>query len=294
MYNNDERLKKQNNNSYPQESHGRDSEKGDIFPEYEELVAWENDWKDENGHSEPHRTSLLLRLAALVTALAFLGLVLTAAWPVIEIPLADLLAKSFHLKKDINIKRLQEAVVKIEIVSRRQGSIIAERKSGTGFNIRPEGLIVTNYHVINGAINMMITFPGGEVYRAESWAARPEFDLAVVKLKSQDTLPVVPVSPEGMPGLGERVRVVGNPLGLNNIAVEGKVNQYLRVKDKGNEVFSIEAPIYPGNSGSPVFNDKGEAVGVVFARYQEQINGEEKVFGLVVPIAEVLNMGVKP
>jgi len=246
------------------------------------------DW-EEDEERRP-RFSPLVRAVALVTALAFLGLVLASVWPYPRLQLADLVARSLELERDIDIKRLQEAVVRIDVVSSRPGfPPAADRRSGTGFNIRPDGLIVTNHHVIEGALNMSVTFPGGKVQRAVSWASRPEWDLAVIKLQGEN-LPVVPVSDEGIPRPGDRIRVVGNPLGLNNIVSEGRVDRLVRIKGKPETVFSIDAPVYPGNSGSPVFDADGEAVGVVFARYEQEVDGEQRVFGLAVPIREVFAM----
>lgn len=241
-----------------------------------------------NGYGdEPPRKSPLLRLVAVMTVAAFLGLALAASWPVLQFPLAELVGRSLQLQKDIDVHRLQAAVVQIDVVSRRQGPrITAERRSGTGFNISSEGLVITNHHVIDGALNMTITFPGGKIYGAESWVSKPEFDLAIIRLRGE-SLPVVPVNTGGPPAGGDRIRVVGNPLGLNNVVVEGKVDRYLRVRDNPEPVFSIDAPVYPGNSGSPVFDKNGDVVGVVFARYIMEADGEEKIFGLAVPISEI-------
>ena len=250
----------------------------------------EHDDGDDGYTDERPRKSPLLRVVALVTVVAFLGLALAASWPAMQFPLAQLVGKSLHLQKDIDVQRLQAAVVQIDVVSGRGISFAGGGRSGTGFNIKPCGFIVTNHHVIDGALNMTITFPDGGIYPAARWASKPELDLAVIKLRTEKELPVAPVDFSGPPGRGEGIRVVGNPLGLNNLVVEGKIEDYMRLKDRSELVFSIDAPVYPGNSGSPVFGRSGEVIGVVFARYHRQVDGEEKIFGLAVPIREILNI----
>ncbi len=270
--------------------YGYDEDPEKDYPDEHDLeyLRQLEDSEDEYEKEPPGKTPLL-RVVALLTALAFLGLVVAVSWPVAELPLAKLVSRSLQLEKDIDVKKLQAAVVDIEVVARRPGSPLVERKSGTGFNIKPEGLVVTNHHVIENALNMTITFPDGKICRAVRWLFNPDYDLAVVEL-SAESLPVVPVNYDRMPGPGERVRVVGNPLGLNNIVVEGEIHGYVRLRGREETVLSIDAPIYPGNSGSPVFNQKGEVIGVVFARYQSDSGGENKIFGLAVPIQEILNM----
>ena len=231
---------------------------------------------------------MLLRIVAFITALAVLGLAIIAAYPVSRLSLTELVKKSFQLKKNVDAE-LTRVVVQISVISRRQGSITAEQKSGTGFNIDPGGIVITNYHVIEDALNLSITFPDGKVYRADHWSSRPESDLAVISLQAEN-LPAVPVDFSNLPAPGDKIRVVGNPLDLNNILVEGKVLQYLKIKDKQGRIFSIDAPIYPGNSGSPVYDLDGQVVGVVFGSLKGENNGGGQVIGLAVSIVEAQDL----
>ncbi|AGL00753.1 S1C family serine protease [Desulfoscipio gibsoniae] len=248
--------------------------------------------REEADEHMPSRPSWPLRVVALVTALAFLGLIAVTSWPALQAPLGDLVNRSLQLEKDINIQRLQEAVVQIEVVARKQGVLTAvEQKSGTGFNIDPCGRIVTNHHVIQDALNIVISFPDGKIYKAANWASKPELDLAVVTLQA-DQLPVVPLNIQEQPVPGDKIRVVGNPLGLNNIVAEGQVEQYWLFGDKPARVFGISAPIYPGNSGSPVFDHNGQVVGVVFGNWHRNVDGVDKVTGLAVPIQELLDLHI--
>lgn len=230
----------------------------------------------------PPRRSLLLRIVALLTVLAFVGLIAVTYWSGLGTPIVELVSKSLQKRNDID-PRLIQAVVKIQVVSRKKGSSIAvEEKSGTGFNISSDGVIITNHHVIDEALNITVRFPDGGVYSAARWSSKPEYDLALITLDKAN-LPAVPLNESEPPALGDHVRIVGNPLGLNNIIVEGKVRQYLTSREQPREVFSIDAPIYPGNSGSPVYDSHGKVVGVIFGRLQQQ----ELIYGLAVPIKDI-------
>jgi S1-C subfamily serine protease len=257
----------------------------------EDLKAADNPEPEQNydaGQDDleeiPARRPALLRVVAFITALAVLGLAVLTAFPGDRLSLADLVKNSFQLKKNVD-PQLTAAVVKIDVITRRQGTVTVNKKLGTGFNIDPGGVILTNHHVIEDALNMSITFPDGKVCRADRWSSRPEADLAVIALQSEN-LPAVPVDFSRLPAPGDKIRVVGNPLELNNILVEGKVEQYLKIRDKQGKVFSIDAPIYPGNSGSPVYDMDGQVVGVIFGSLRGEKDGIEKARGLAVSVVE--------
>ena len=259
-----------------------------FFPEEDDVdnTGFEDEFDEELEEMRRGR-SVLVRVVAFFTAVAFLGLVVLTSLPAFRAPLSELVAESLQLEKDINVKQLQRAVVQINVVARE--SIAAQQKSGTGFNIDPRGVIVTNHHVIENAQNMTIKFPNGDIFKADHWSSRPEIDLAVIGLKGE-SLPAVPLDSSGFPSRGDKIRVVGNPLGLNNIVAEGRVKDYLQLKDRPGRIFTIDAPIYRGNSGSPVFNREGRVVGVIFATWNRESQGKNDKVGLAIPVQEVLQM----
>ena len=156
------------------------------------------------------------------------------------------------------IARIQPAVVTI-IIFDRSGRVIG---NGSGFFINPRGHLVSNYHVLSGGAKAEIkTFEGHRYPINLILAADPKLDL----IKVTAALPAGPpaylsISPT-RPRLGERVIVLGSPLGLEQTVSDGMVSGIRRLPGLG-EVVQISAPISPGSSGGPVLNLKGEVLGV--------------------------------
>lgn len=246
------------------------------WPDEEELAVQRSPW---------------LRLVAFITVLFFIGVTILPVWTAIKTntPLADVMLESLHLKENVDAELL-DAVVKLEVLSGKPGSAIAMgQKSGTGFNISSDGIIVTNHHVIEGAHKITVTFPNGKRYSAKSWAGKPEYDLGLVKLE-QSNLPTVALNFNNPPMPGDALIVVGNPMDINNVVVAGELKQYVLVKNKTGAMLCIDVPIYPGNSGSPVFDIDGRVVGVVFGNAVVEENGTEKTYGLAIPIREIRSL----
>lgn len=265
----------------------------------------EQDWVDEEILLDERLTadrapkySIWLRFIAFVTVIGFAAMV---AWPVwhafqARLPSAELIQGSQQWKEQID-RELLAAVVRIQVTSSAWGPTGgAGQKSGTGFNIRSDGVIITNHHVIDGARSITVTFPDGKSYKAKSWAGAPEYDLAIIKL-ARDDLPAVVLNPNILPEPGDALMVIGNPLGFNQLVVEGSLRGYVFVKDLSTALLCIDAPVFPGNSGSPVFDSRGQVVAVVCGSLRQEEKGEEKYYGLAVPVQEVLRLlddGLQP
>ena len=142
---------------------------------------------------------------------------------------------------------------------------------GSGFFINKQGYLITNFHVIAGEKKISVTqfLQENKVLRrvvhkkVEIVATAPFHDLAVLKLTDFDT-EITPVifAPEEKLGIGETVFAIGNPLGLERTVTEGVLSQTHR-NFGGILYLQIDAPVNPGNSGGPLFNARGQVVGII-------------------------------
>jgi len=142
---------------------------------------------------------------------------------------------------------------------------------GSGFFINKEGYLITNFHVIAGEKKISVTqfLQENKILRrivhkeVEIVASAPFHDLAILKLKDFDTA-ITPVvfAPEEKLDIGETVFAIGNPLGLERTVTEGVLSQTHR-NFGGILYLQVDAPVNPGNSGGPLFNARGQAIGVI-------------------------------
>ncbi len=226
----------------------------------------------------PKRRFLLLKILAFIVAFLFLFSMLARHLQVLTWPAFDFLRESAQLLDDSRVQDLREAVVEINVTG--GDGILPAGQRGSGFNIHPDGLVVTNRHVVDVDGGVEVSFRRWGVHRSVERVISQEADLALVKLDGKD-LPVVETSESGLPSVGERVMVIGNPMGYTGVAVEGAVSDY---RQSGNiTVMEIEAHIHPGSSGSPVFNEEGRVVGVIFATVKDE-EKDKVIKGLAVPL----------
>ena len=152
-----------------------------------------------------------------------------------------------------------------------------QRSVGSGFVIDPEGYVMTNAHVVNGAQRVQIVLPPDNVDgtlatalsgRSYTVAARivgisSELDLALLKIDGMK-LPALPLATYSQVRQGETVFAFGSPMGMRNSLSHGLVSAVARQVDPDSPLIYIQtdAPINPGNSGGPLVNIRGEVVGV--------------------------------
>jgi len=246
----------------------------------EAYFANDMSFEEEEAEDErtPRRKWVRNTVMALIVAALF-GNIL-AFWPQIyNRETLPFLFKSQELSAREDIQSYKEAVV---LVSTDKGK-------GTGFHIS-RGYIVTNYHVIEGAGFSLVKFPGDDrEYRAEQAGVDPALDIAILRVDDEGrTLPSIDIERERRWEAGDKVYVIGNPLYFTQIAGEGQVLGLVPIRGRERPAMAVDAPVFKGNSGSPVVNEQGRAIAVIYATGElRQEEGDTIQVGLAVPLGDV-------
>ena len=156
------------------------------------------------------------------------------------------------------IKKVESSIVVI-VTYNKEGSMIGQ---GTGFFVNKEGDVITNFHVLEEASRAVIRTTDGKEYAVQKVLAEDrEGDLIRVSVEiSEEAVRPLPISTR-LPEVGEKVIVIGTPLGLDKTVSDGIVSAVRDIPAFG-KIIQLTAPISPGSSGSPVINMKGEVVGI--------------------------------
>ena len=138
--------------------------------------------------------------------------------------------------------------------------------SGSGVIISPDGFIITNEHVIEGASEIEVTINNNKAYKAKLIGSDPYTDIAVLKIESESPLNYIPFGDSELIKIGEWVLAVGNPFNLNSTVTAGIVSaksRDLNKLDRKNQSFiQTDAAVNQGNSGGALINTKGELIGI--------------------------------
>jgi serine protease Do len=139
-----------------------------------------------------------------------------------------------------------------------------ERSLGSGFVIEPDGLIITNSHVVKGADEIKVKTSEEKSYIAKIVGTDPKTDIALIKIEVEEKLPAVILGDSDKLRIGDWVVAIGNPFGLEQTVTAGIVSAKGRVIGSGpyDDFIQTDASINPGNSGGPLFNVDGKVVGI--------------------------------
>ncbi len=136
-----------------------------------------------------------------------------------------------------------------------------QRGVGSGFILSPDGLVMTNAHVVEGADEVMVTLTDGREFKARTVGSDKRTDVAVVKIEATG-LPAMNIGDANKLRVGEWVMAIGSPFGLENTVTAGIVSA--KQRDTGDYLpfIQTDVAINPGNSGGPLLNMRGEVVGI--------------------------------
>ena len=170
-------------------------------------------------------------------------------------------------------KLLEEERKKLEAAEERQRQQQAQQQpvpGGTGFLFSSKDYIITNYHVVKGKHAIKAKFTNGDVIEADIVSKDVKNDIAILKLKTSSSITSreLKFGDSSKARMGEKVFTIGYPassvLGERPKYTEGVISAVTGIKDDPT-VFQITVPIQPGNSGGPLFNEKGEIIGITTA-----------------------------
>jgi serine protease Do len=144
--------------------------------------------------------------------------------------------------------------------------VFPQQGAGSGVIVRPDGYILTNNHVVQGAQNIKVTLLTGRVLTGKVVGTDPIADLAVIKVSSTDSLPAAQLGSSGNLQVGQLAIAIGNPFGLGSTVTTGVISALNRNIQLPNliveNLIQTSALINPGNSGGALLDSAGQVVGI--------------------------------
>ncbi|NMM76635.1 DegQ family serine endoprotease [Acidovorax sp. SRB_24] len=163
---------------------------------------------------------------------------------------------------------------------------VPTRGEGSGFILSPDGVILTNAHVVDGATNVSVKLTDRREFQAKVLGTDPRTDVAVLKIDAKN-LPVVKLGSTSDLRVGEWVLAIGSPFGFENSVTAGVVSAKGRsLPDDGFVPFlQTDVAVNPGNSGGPLFNARGEVVGINSQIYSRSGGYQGVSFAIPIEVA---------
>ena len=166
------------------------------------------------------------------------------------------------------VKQVRPSVVNIDTESQVQTAfgLFPQQGAGSGVIVRPDGYILTNNHVVQGATTIKVTLTGGKVLSGRLIGRDPLADLAVIKVDSKESLPAARLGDSRSLQVGQLAIAIGNPFGLGSTVTTGVVSALNRNIELPNLVvenlIQTSAAINPGNSGGALVDSSGSVIGI--------------------------------
>ena len=188
--------------------------------------------------------------------------------------------------------------ITVDIVSTNIfGQTVTNAAAGSGFVITEDGYILTNYHVIEGASAIKVAFVDGKTYPATVIGGEEANDIAVIKIEAEGLTPVVIGKSSDML-VGEQVTAIGNPLGeltfSETTGIISALDRTITMSDgRQMNMIQTDCAINSGNSGGPLFNNHGEVIGIVSAKYStgsSSTSASVEGLGFAIPMDDVADM----
>jgi S1-C subfamily serine protease len=178
-------------------------------------------------------------------------------------------------------KMARPATVNITSIVYREDfffQIYPQEGTGSGFIVKPDGLILTNNHVVSGSAQVTVNLAGDKrQYKARLLGTDPRNDLALLKIEATRQLPFLRLGDSDNLQVGQKVLAIGNPFGLGGTLTTGVVSSLGRTlqPEEGRrleDMIQTDAAINPGNSGGPLLDSHGVVIGINTAIYGPQGN----------------------
>ncbi|MFL9924154.1 DegQ family serine endoprotease [Herbaspirillum lusitanum] len=157
---------------------------------------------------------------------------------------------------------------------------------GSGFIISPDGLILTNAHVVDGAAEVTVKLTDRREFKAKVLGVDKQSDIAVIRIDAKD-LPIVQIGNPSQVKVGEPVLAIGSPYGFDNTATAGIVSAKSRSLPDDNYVpfIQTDVAVNPGNSGGPLFNLQGQVIGINSQIYSQTGGFQGLSFSIPIDVA---------